>query len=248
MKFHRRWNFSRIIYGVIAEISVHGFLYVHVCVQAHKHKDVFTHLPAEEKEQVKSVFMSIGSLHIHFHISNLLNLVTLLTKHFHTFGYSSYLHLFPLLKEALCTFIRGLPRRLRDEESTCPCRRWGFNPWLGKTPWRRKGPLTPVFLLGQSHGQRSLTIYSPWGRKESDTTERLSMHTPSYKWSFNSVESFSLGMISKVSFHIKSMNFLRLWLSMVIYFLKVMCPHHPSWACAISHTLDKRKLNFWTQG
>ena len=32
---------------------------------------------------------------------------------------------------------------------------------------------TPVFLLGKSHGPRSLVGYSPWGRKESDTTERL---------------------------------------------------------------------------
>ena len=35
---------------------------------------------------------------------------------------------------------------------------------------------TPVFLSGESHGQRNLPGYSPWGRKESDTTERLSIH------------------------------------------------------------------------
>ena len=38
---------------------------------------------------------------------------------------------------------------------------------------RRKWQPTPVFLPGKSHGQRSLVGYSPWGRKESDTTERL---------------------------------------------------------------------------
>ena len=32
---------------------------------------------------------------------------------------------------------------------------------------------TPVFLAGKSHGQRSLAGYSPWGHKESDTTEQL---------------------------------------------------------------------------
>ena len=42
--------------------------------------------------------------------------------------------------------------------------------------WRRKWQPTPVFLPGESHGQRSLVGYSPWGRKESDTTERLT-HT-----------------------------------------------------------------------
>ena len=41
------------------------------------------------------------------------------------------------------------------------------------TLWRRKWQPTPVFLPGKSHGQRSLGGYSPWGRKESDTTERL---------------------------------------------------------------------------
>ena len=37
--------------------------------------------------------------------------------------------------------------------------------------WRRKWQLTPVLLPGESHGKRRLVGYSPWGRKESDTTE-----------------------------------------------------------------------------
>ena len=44
---------------------------------------------------------------------------------------------------------------------------------LGVNHWRRKWQPTPVFLPGESHGGRSLVGYSPWGRKESDTTERL---------------------------------------------------------------------------
>ena len=40
-------------------------------------------------------------------------------------------------------------------------------------PWRRKWQPTPVFLPGESHGRRNLVGYSPWGRKESNTTERL---------------------------------------------------------------------------
>ena len=39
------------------------------------------------------------------------------------------------------------------------------------TPWRRKWQPTPVFLPGKSHGWRNLAGYSPWGRKELDTTE-----------------------------------------------------------------------------
>ena len=38
-------------------------------------------------------------------------------------------------------------------------------------------PPTPVFLLRESYAQRSLEGYSPWGCKESDTTEWLSAHT-----------------------------------------------------------------------
>ena len=38
-------------------------------------------------------------------------------------------------------------------------------------PWRREWLPSPVFLPGESRGQRSLTGYSPWGCKESDTTE-----------------------------------------------------------------------------
>ena len=47
----------------------------------------------------------------------------------------------------------------------------GFNPWVGKIPWRREWHPTPVFLPREFHGQRSLAGYSPWGHKESDTTE-----------------------------------------------------------------------------
>ena len=42
-------------------------------------------------------------------------------------------------------------------------------------PWRRKWQPTPVFLPGESHGQRSLAGYSPWHRKETDTTEQLTL-------------------------------------------------------------------------
>ena len=57
---------------------------------------------------------------------------------------------------------------------TCQCRRHkkkGFNTWVGKIPWRRAWQHTPVFLPGESHGQRSLMSYSPQCHKESDTTE-----------------------------------------------------------------------------
>ena len=46
-----------------------------------------------------------------------------------------------------------------------------FYPWVGKIPWMRAWQPTPVFLPGESQGQRSLAGYSTWGRKESNVTE-----------------------------------------------------------------------------
>ena len=40
-----------------------------------------------------------------------------------------------------------------------------FSPWVGKIPWRRKWQPTAVFLPGESHGQRNLAGYGPWGHK-----------------------------------------------------------------------------------
>ena len=42
-------------------------------------------------------------------------------------------------------------------------------------PWRRKWQPTPVFLPGESHGERSLMGYSPWGCQEADMTEQLTL-------------------------------------------------------------------------
>ena len=47
----------------------------------------------------------------------------------------------------------------------------GSIPGLGRSPGEGKWKPTPVFLPGESHGWRSLISYSPWGCKESDTTE-----------------------------------------------------------------------------
>ena len=49
--------------------------------------------------------------------------------------------------------------------------------WVGKISWRRAWQPTPVFLPAQSHGQRSLADHSPWGRNESDMTERLNSNS-----------------------------------------------------------------------
>ena len=46
-------------------------------------------------------------------------------------------------------------------------------PWVGKISWRRAWQPTPVFLPGESHGQRNLAGYSPWGRRQSDMTSNF---------------------------------------------------------------------------
>ena len=72
------------------------------------------------------------------------------------------------------SYSRGFPGGTTGEESACQCRRrgrLGLHPQVKKIPWRRKRQPAPVFLPGESHGHRSLAGDSPWGHKESDTTE-----------------------------------------------------------------------------
>ena len=66
--------------------------------------------------------------------------------------------------------VKGLPSSSDGKASACNAD-MGSIPGLGRFPWRRKWQPTAVFLPGESHGQRSLADYSPWGRKELDTTE-----------------------------------------------------------------------------
>ena len=58
-------------------------------------------------------------------------------------------------------------------------KRYEFNPWVRKSPWRREWQPTSVFLPEESHGLRSLAEYSPWGNKKSDIIKRL-IHTHFY--------------------------------------------------------------------
>ena len=67
-------------------------------------------------------------------------------------------------------YYEGFPGGVSGEEPTCQCRRsktCGFGPCVGKIPWRRAWQLTPVFLPGKSHWQRTLVGYSPWSHTKS---------------------------------------------------------------------------------
>ena len=74
----------------------------------------------------------------------------------------------------------GFPGGASGKELTYQCRRHkrcGFDPWVGKIPWRRSWQPTPVFLPGKSYGQKILTDCNPWGCKELDMTEETE-HAP----------------------------------------------------------------------
>ena len=58
-----------------------------------------------------------------------------------------------LFASLVAQMVRNLPAMRRPE----------FIPWVGKIPWGREWPPTPIFLPGEFHGQRSIEGYSPWG-------------------------------------------------------------------------------------
>ena len=63
-----------------------------------------------------------------------------------------------------------------DGKSTCSVGDTDLIPGLGGSPGEGNGnPLTPIFLPGEFQGQRSLAGYSPWGHKELDRTEQLTV-------------------------------------------------------------------------
>ena len=71
----------------------------------------------------------------------------------------------------------GFPGGASGKEPTCQCRKHKrhMQVWsLGQDdPLEEGKQLTPVFLPGESHGKRSLVVYSPWGCKELDMTEAI---------------------------------------------------------------------------
>ena len=96
-----------------------------------------------------------------------------------TVGTNVIFILFPLLVCLLMLPLEGLQAisgGASGKEPACQCRRHmrhRFDPWVRKIPCRRAWQSTPVFLPGESHGQRSLVGYTgrPWGHTESDTSD-----------------------------------------------------------------------------
>ena len=76
----------------------------------------------------------------------------------------------------------GFPWWLSSNEPACQWRSYGFDPWIGKVPWRREWQPTLVFLPGKSHGQRKLVIYRPWGCKRAGHNWVTKTTTTTYKF------------------------------------------------------------------
>ena len=166
-------------------------------------------------------------------------------------GYSKFTVL-PLMTASLAP-PTGLPwyhtelsPRLETRLVTWWLRRWSvclqcgrpkFESWVGKIPWRRKWQSITVLLPWKSHGRRSLVGYSPWGRKESDTTEWLYSHLHSFLFKLGfEQQSFYVAMDSG---HISFCQLLNLNLSLpsTVYLSK----HFPL-SCFL---INRQMLIYW---
>ena len=86
------------------------------------------------------------------------------------------------------------------------CERPGFDTWVGKIPWRRERLPTPIFWPGEFHG-----LYSPWGHKESDMTEQLSLSLSKIFSQFvviHTVNGFIIGHEAEVDVFLEFLCFL----------------------------------------
>ena len=105
---------------------------------------------------------------------------------------------FPVLLSILLLASISFPSGSEDKVSACNAQGPGSIPGLERFPWRRKWQPTPIFLPGESHGQRSLAGYSPQGCKKSDTTKRLHISHSLYKPLFREIQEvwFSSAAVS----------------------------------------------------
>ena len=81
----------------------------------------------------------------------------------------------PFLTSSCTTILHPRFGGLDGKESTCSVGDPGSVPGSGRSSGEGNGCPTPVFLPGESHRQRNLVGYSPWGHRESDMTKRLTL-------------------------------------------------------------------------
>ena len=92
-------------------------------------------------------------------------------------------------------FTLGFAGSTSGKEPACQCRkrkRKGFNPWVGKMPWRRKWQPTPVSLPGESRGQRRRESCSPWVARNQTRLKPHSTYTHNqYRNYWDNVQNIS---------------------------------------------------------
>ena len=132
--------------------------------------------------------------------------------------------------------MRGFSGGSDSKGSACNSGDLGSIPGLGRSPGEGKGYPTPVFLPGEFHGQRSLAGYSPWGCKELDMTEQLTL----IRWNTSIKRNISsptwlLGIvcIEKAEYMIFPLYF---FLTEVIYKVVHFCTESDSVICTHTNT------------
>ena len=111
------------------------------------------------------------------------------------------------------------------------CRRPRFDPWVGKIPRRRERLPSPVFWPGEFHG-----LYSPWGCKESDTTEQLSLnHSAFVRTTLTNIYQSHIPLLELLHLTTNYLKILAVVLSLIPLFLQcfpVRCTFSPlHWKC-----------------
>ena len=142
-----------------------------------------------------------------------------------------------------------------DSKSIClQCGRPGSDPWVGKIPGRRKWQPIPIFLPGESHGQRSLGGCSPWGHKESDMTERLQSLTQRNNMYLRTSLVHFISTVIMISFNLEITKECPL-ISFIIYFFPARDPYFISMIMTVCkknhqilelwHDMDEHRYTRW---
>ena len=136
------------------------------------------------------------------------------------------------------------------KESACNARHLCLIPGSVRYPWRRAWLPTPVFLPGESHGERSLAGYSPWGHKELDITKQLThihTHTPAVSLISPSTHTHAhrlQSMGSQRAGHDWATN---TWTPQLILFLPAHTPTQLSFCFSLSLSLRIMGLKYFKQ-
>ena len=122
----------------------------------------------------------------------------------------------------------NFPGGSEDKESACNAGRRRFNPWVRKIPWWRKWQPTPVFLLGESSGQRSLVGYTVCGIPR--VRHNLATKPPFYFF-FTLINSFiTKALDTELHTFLERTVILTLPVQLGIWKIGIVVNHHFKWS------------------